>query len=232
MPWLLHIETATPVCSVALSHNGQLAGIRESNEKNSHSSRVTVFIDELLKEAGLEPAGLDAVSISEGPGSYTGLRIGVATAKGLCFAIGKPMIAVSTLQAMALGLARKFKLDDKDLFCPMIDARRMEVFTGIFDSKGNLLHEITAEIITEQSFQEFLKDHRLHFGGDGAAKCREILSKNPNTCFHDDFSASSEYMIPLAEERFIHKHFENIAYFEPFYLKDFVAGKPHVKGLR
>ena len=228
MPLILHIETATVVCSVALSKEGQLLGLKESQTKNSHSSELTLFIDELIKTAGFTLTDLDAIAISEGPGSYTGLRIGAATAKGLCFALDKPLIGVPTLQSMALGMPH---LQTSFLLCPMIDARRMEVFCAIFDDKGNEIRETKAEIIDEHSFGEYLGKNVIVFGGDGAEKCKPYLEKNPNAVFLDDFMPSAKFMISLAGEKYSKQQFENIAYFEPFYLKDFVAGKPKVKGL-
>jgi tRNA threonylcarbamoyladenosine biosynthesis protein TsaB len=238
---ILHIETATPVCSVALSRAGQLVGIRESGARNSHSSVVTLFIRELFEDAGLALSSLDAISISEGPGSYTGLRIGVASAKGLCYALDKPLIGIPTLQVMGYGMRdagceigndNKERNDLPRLFCPMIDARRMEVFCALFDEEGKEVRETKAEIIDENSFSGFLEKNTVIFAGDGALKCMPSLGNHPNACFLTDFNASARYMIRLAEEKFSRKEFEDLAYFEPFYLKDFVAGKPRVKGLR
>ncbi len=233
MALLLSIETATPVCSLALSDGPDVLGIRETSEKNSHSQVVTVFIDELLRECGLQPQDLDAVAVSRGPGSYTGLRIGVSTAKGLCYALDKPLIAVDTLEAMAYGMAR---MADENaalplLFAPMIDARRMEVYTAIFDAQGKNVREIQAEIIDAGSFAAFREQHIICLAGDGAGKCRQVLM-HPNICYLDQFSVSARYMAPLAYERFRKGLFEDTAYFEPYYLKDFVAGVPKVKGLR
>ena len=236
MPLILNIETTTGVCSVALSRNGELIGLKESDSKNSHSSELAVFIDDILKTEGIDASSLDAVAVSEGPGSYTGLRIGVATAKGICYAKDLPMIGVNTLQAMSMGMhhapvpAPEGKYST--LLCPMIDARRMEVYYAIFDENGKEIRETCAEIIDENSFMEYLAKNKVVFGGDGALKCRSLLDKHPNAIFLDNFQASAKYMVSLSEEKFKQKKFENLAYFEPFYLKDFVAGKPRVKGLR
>jgi len=236
---ILNIETATGVCSVALAQDGQLIGMKESDTKNSHSAQLTLFMDEVIKTAGIALADLDAVAVSEGPGSYTGLRIGVAAAKGLCYALDKPLIGVSTLQAMALGMqprppapSHKREGENTILYCPMIDARRMEVFCAIFGEKGNEIRETRAEIVDENSFMEYLGKNKMIFAGDGALKCRPLLDKHPNAVFSEDFQTSAKFMIPLSEEKFSQKRFEDLAYFEPYYLKDFIAGKPKVKGLR
>jgi tRNA threonylcarbamoyladenosine biosynthesis protein TsaB len=228
MPLILHIETATIVCSVALSKDGQLLALKESETKNSHSSELTLFIDEVVKSPGFVLADLDAIAISEGPGSYTGLRIGVATAKGLCYALDKPLIGIPTLKAMAAGMPHT---PSPSLYCPMIDARRMEVFSAIFDDKGNEIRDTRAEIIDENSFHEYLAKNKMVFAGDGAEKCKQYLENHPNAVFLSGFKPSAKFMIAFAEEKYSNQLFENLAYFEPFYLKDFVAGKPRVKGL-
>lgn len=232
---ILHLETAGNVCSVMLALNGEILAMRESDEKNSHSRLITIFIDEVFRSAGRMLSELDAVAVSEGPGSYTGLRIGVATAKGLCYSLEKPLIAVPTLQSMAAGMAGMLKDQPGSLpvlFCPMLDARRMEVYSALFDLKGNQVRETRAEIIDEHSLSEELKNHRVIFAGEGAGKCKPLLAQNPNAFFPDDFRISAGSMRHLALESYRHGKFENTAYFEPAYLKDFVAGKPHVKGLR
>jgi tRNA threonylcarbamoyladenosine biosynthesis protein TsaB len=188
-----------------------------------------------MKSAGIRLAGLDAIAVSKGPGSYTGLRIGVATAKGLCFALGKPLIAVGTLQAMVPHLPAPSPREEgekKVVYCPMIDARRMEVYCAVYDAELNEMLPPRAEIVTEQSFEGFLKDHILSFFGDGADKCRPVLSGHPNARFIDGYRISAENMAPLSEKKFRAGEFEDTAYFEPFYLKDFVAGVPKVKGLK
>jgi tRNA threonylcarbamoyladenosine biosynthesis protein TsaB len=240
MALILCLETATTVCSVALFRDQTLLGIRESSARNVHSAMLTTFIEELFKSSGIGSVQPDAIAVSMGPGSYTGLRIGVATAKGLCYAIDKPMIAVPTLQAMAAGLTPPMHASAVDgvagnelstLICPMIDARRMEVYAALFDRDGMEIRETRAEIIGEYSFQEFLASNKVVFGGEGAGKCKTTLATNPNAIFIDHFQASARFMIGLAAEKFRLKQFENLAYFEPYYLKDFIAGKPSVKGL-
>jgi tRNA threonylcarbamoyladenosine biosynthesis protein TsaB len=253
MSLILALETATPVCSVALARNGEILALRESTTPNAHSSVLTVFIEDLFREASLQFADLDAISVGMGPGSYTGLRIGVAAAKGLCFALDKPLIAVPTLEAMAAGINYEFKNSSENqgsgirdqnpkpktqnpkpetLFCPMIDARRMEVYCSVFDESLKVIRPTEAVVVEENSFDALLSEHRVLFAGTGAEKCRDILSDKPNAFFLENFQASSIFIIPLAEKRFHENRFENLAYFEPYYLKDFIAGKPRVKGLR
>jgi tRNA threonylcarbamoyladenosine biosynthesis protein TsaB len=235
MTKILHIETATQICSVALSENDEIISSRQSDEKNAHSSILTVFIDEIFRETGVNVHNLDAVSVSMGPGSYTGLRIGVSAAKGLCYAGDKPLIAINTLEAMAFGMikmaAGKIEKIADCLFCPMIDARRMEVYSAIFNFDLGKIRAVKAEIIDEQSFAEFLNQSKIVFAGDGAEKCKTPLSASQNAIFLDDFTPSANYLVSLANRKFNENDFENVAYFEPFYLKDFIAGPPKVKGL-
>lgn len=236
MAVLLLIETATPVCSVALARDSELLALRESQEDNVHSSLITVFIRETCKEAGLAMEDIDAVAVSKGPGSYTGLRIGVSAAKGLCYALDKPLIAIPTLLSMASGARLHLSGDIKDLnntamLCPMIDARRMEVYTAVFDSDLTEVMGTTAKIITKNSFSELLAEHPVYFFGNGAGKCRDLLAGRENANFIEGFVPSSKHMIGLAEKAFLSKNFVDVAYFEPYYLKDFIAGKPRVKGL-
>lgn len=230
MALILCIETATDVCSTALLHDGKILGTRESSIRNAHSAMLTVFIDELIKSSGSLITDLDAIAVSMGPGSYTGLRIGVATAKGLCYALGKPLIAVPTLQAMAAGIPPPASRIPH-LTCPMIDARRMEVYCAVYDQEGNELREVRAEIIGEGSFGDLLENNFIVFGGDGAEKCRHLLGAHPNALFLDDFQTSARFMNSQANNKYLQRDFVDLAYFEPFYLKDFVAGKPRVKGL-
>ncbi|MEI6454987.1 MAG: tRNA (adenosine(37)-N6)-threonylcarbamoyltransferase complex dimerization subunit type 1 TsaB [bacterium] len=238
---ILCLDTATTICSVSLSEAGRLISFEESSDKNLHASRLTLFIEEVLKTASLSMNELDAIAVSMGPGSYTGLRIGVASAKGLCYALDIPLIAIPTLQAMALGM-RELALPLASSpgkenetpgwgLCPMVDARRMEVFCAIFDQELNLTRDTAAEIIHSDSFSEFMAEKLLFFAGDGAEKCRELLESNKNAIFIQGFRHSSRFMIRLAEEKLTRREFENLAYFEPFYLKDFIAGKPRVKAL-
>jgi len=238
MAKILHIETATQVCSVALSVDGKVMHIRESREKNSHSTTITVFIEQIMQAAGIPFAAIDAVAVSMGPGSYTGLRIGVSTAKGICYALDKPLIAINTLHSMAAGMKIEMESHFKEIpslpvqLCPMIDARRMEVYNALYDNELNTVRATQAEIISEDSFREELENQIVVFAGDGAEKCKPMMENHPNAHFLDDFFPSATYMIGLAEKKFKAGDFENVAYFEPFYLKDFIPGIPKVKGLR
>jgi tRNA threonylcarbamoyladenosine biosynthesis protein TsaB len=221
---ILQIETATTVCSVALANQGKVIAFKEINERNVHAEVITVFIDEILSQAGIKYQQLDAVAVSSGPGSYTGLRIGVSTAKGLCYALDKPLIAVETLEAMADGMITK-GVENNLLLCPMIDARRMEVYTALFDSNGKKLQATSAEIIDENSFDVQLKQNKILFFGDGAPKCRAMLDKNTNAIFIDDFANSATHLTKKAYQKLEVRQFEDVAYFEPYYLKDFLITK-------
>lgn len=235
MAKILNIETSTSVCSVVLSIDGEVVTIRESHTKNSHSELITLFSQKAVTDAGLKFTDLDAVSVSKGPGSYTGLRIGVSTAKGFCYGLEIPLISVGTLTAMALGMKNNLDYDNglnNVLFCPMIDARRMEVYTALFSSSLDVVEQTSAKIIDKDSFSDYLSTYQLIFAGDGASKCKEVLVHRPNAVFVDDFHPSAKYLCGIAEQKFQEKEFENTAYFEPYYLKNFVAGIPRVKGLR
>ncbi len=229
---LLAIETASQVCSVALAVDGKVVCTRERDTPNIHSTILTSFIDELLHEANVEPANLDAIAVSSGPGSYTGLRIGVATAKGLCFALGKPLIAIPTLQGMALGMRQAYLRSGGEIYCPMLDARRMEVYCALFDDNLEMVKETEAKIIDENTFSDLLSAGRIIFAGEGAEKCTPMLAIHPNAEFLNGFRCAASFLIPLAMEKYRNHLFEDIAYFEPFYLKDFIAGIPKVKGLK
>ncbi len=231
MAKLLFLETATQVCSVAIAENGKLLAIKESETANSHAEMLTYFIQEVLADATIELQDLDAIVISKGPGSYTGLRIGVSSAKGLCYSLDIPLISLNTLQSIAAGMSEK-ELAPDALYCPMIDARRMEVYTALFDGENKEIEPTSAKIIDEHSFKNILNKQIVYFGGDGAEKCKPILSQHKNAKFLADFRISSKDMIKLASEKYTAKQFEDVAYFEPYYLKDFIAGIPKVKGLR
>jgi tRNA threonylcarbamoyladenosine biosynthesis protein TsaB len=230
---ILLIETATQVCSVAIASDGNILSIRESHDQRSHSALITSFIAEVLNDANIEFSCIDAVAVSKGPGSYTGLRIGVSTAKGICFALDKPLLAVDTLQSMAKGFieAHKNEITEYDLLCPMIDARRMEVYTALFDAGGNMIQPTEAKIIDEDSFSDLLIEHRIWFFGDGAQKCKSSFSNKSNVLIVEDFNPSAAHLSELAEMCFQSGDAEDLAYFEPFYLKEFIAGLPKVKGL-
>ena len=225
MSLILQIETATTVCSVALAEDGNVLAYKEVEQRNIHAEAITVFIEDLFKTTSKQYKDLDAVAVSCGPGSYTGLRIGISAAKGLCFALDKPLIAIETLEAMTDGMITQHIDDDNVLFCPMIDARRMEVFTAVFDRNGNRVKDTSAEIIDSNSFSDLLKDNKMIFFGDGAEKCSEVLGSNTNAQIIPAFQNSARYLTKKAAEKFIANEFEDVAYFEPYYLKDFIAGK-------
>jgi tRNA threonylcarbamoyladenosine biosynthesis protein TsaB len=222
---ILQIETATTVCSVALSANGKVLAFKEADQRNIHAEKITVFVEEVLRDAGKSFNDVGAIAVSSGPGSYTGLRIGVSAAKGLSFALDKPLIAIETLEAMAYGLIGQRAIDENTLLCPMIDARRMEVYTAVFDAKAARILPTSAEIIDSNSFNDLLSMHKIIFFGDGAEKCREILGMHPNAEILGDFTNSAKYLTERVTEKYQESDFEDVAYFEPYYLKDFIAGK-------
>lgn len=223
-PTILLLETATSVCSVAISLNGEIIASKEENATNIHASQLTPFIQEVMKDAGISFGQLDAVAVSKGPGSYTGLRIGVSTAKGLCYALDKPLIAINTLKMMAAGFLASAS-DQIDLICPMVDARRMEVFTALFDSQLNEVEETQAKIVDEDRFSILLTSRKITFIGNGAEKCMSVI-QHPNAQFDLKNYNSAKFMASLANDAFTGGNFEDVAYFEPFYLKDFVATTP------
>ena len=230
---ILCLETATPVCSVALNESCCTIALRETEGQNAHSEKITNFIREVMEVAKIDYSQLDAVAVSKGPGSYTGLRIGVSTAKGICYAADVPLMAIDTLEAMAYGLKAKLgsQIGENDLLIPMIDARRMEVYAAIFDANLNKINDTAALVIDENSFEDLRKDHRLWLFGDGAPKLKKVFENQPNVNIIDGFKPSAAYMLHLADNALRERDFVDVAYFEPFYLKDFIAGKPHVKGL-
>jgi tRNA threonylcarbamoyladenosine biosynthesis protein TsaB len=227
MALILQIETATQVCSAALSVNGETIALKELQANNIHAGSLTLFIQEVMASGGYSYSNLDAIAVSKGPGSYTGLRIGVSTAKGLCFALDKPLIAIGTLGMMAKGFL-KANPDYNGLVCPMIDARRMEVFTSVFDSSLATIEPVSAKIIDEQSFKDQLIKAPVTFIGDGAEKCKAALN-DPNALFSAENFNSAGNMSELSFDAFLNQSFEDLAYFEPFYLKDFVLTTPKAK---
>ena len=240
---ILCIETSTAVCSVALVNNGNVIALRESLDGQNHAEKITIFIDEVMKEANLSYKDLDAVATSMGPGSYTGLRIGVSTAKGLCYAMEKPLIAIDTLAAMAYGFKdtktprhQDTKLTDNGqqptaILCPMIDARRMEVYSAFFNEELEKVSETEAVIVDENSFMELKQSNHLYLFGDGADKLASLFENDENITVVEKFHCSAAYMAKLADKAFKNNDFVDTAYFEPFYLKNFVPGMPKVKGL-
>lgn len=217
MTYILNLETATKNCSVSISQNGQTILCKEMAEAGySHAEKLHVFIEECLKESNISVKDLSAIAVSQGPGSYTGLRIGVSAAKGLCFALDLPLIAVDTLQV----LASKLSITE-GVIIPMIDARRMEVYSAIFNSKSEKIREVQAEILTENSFEEI--SETIHFVGDCAEKAKTVLTKS-NFIFHEEIIyPSANEMSELSYKKFQENKLEDVAYFEPYYLKDFMA---------
>lgn len=222
MAWILHIETSAKNCSVALSRDGNLLFDKVDTAGSSHSVQLGLFVDEALKVVEGEGQSLDAVAVSSGPGSYTGLRIGVSLAKGVCYALGIPLISIPTLDLLADEVIRTRSLPEDARICPLVDARRMEVYTAVYDAKGAVLQPVSAVIVDETTFAEELKSHRIWFVGDGAEKCRAIIGSE-NAEFDGQTVPLASSMLALAEKRYLEQQFEDVAYFEPFYLKDFVA---------
>lgn len=220
MPLILLLETATTNCSVALASDGIIVASRSINRGYSHAEKINVFVQEVVAQAGVTLKDLQAVAISNGPGSYTGLRIGISTAKGLCYALDIPLISVSTLDAMAQGLN-----GGKDQFIvPMIDARRMEVYSAVYDSDKKRLSEAEAIVVDEKFYSAFRRSRKLLLAGDGADKCQTLFHSESSIEILPDFMPQAEFMSQLAEKKFLNFDFENVALFEPFYLKEFVPG--------
>ncbi|WP_350284974.1 tRNA (adenosine(37)-N6)-threonylcarbamoyltransferase complex dimerization subunit type 1 TsaB [uncultured Croceitalea sp.] len=218
---ILNLETATTNCSVSVAVNGEVVSLIEENTLNySHSEQLHVFAEDALKKASLKWGEIDAIAVSKGPGSYTGLRIGVSAAKGLCFALDIPLISVPTLASMA----HQIEGVDNDVIIPVLDARRMEVYSCVFDQTYNEIRETRAEIVTEDSFKEYLPYNNIHLVGNGATKCAEILT-DPTFVFHPEVFPSSKEMAEISYVKYLNKDFEDVAYFEPYYLKDFVLQK-------
>ena len=219
MGLILCLETATTNCSVGIAKDGGILSIREDNSKGySHAEKLHIFIQECLQEANLEMKDLDAVAVSKGPGSYTGLRIGVSAAKGIAFSIDIPLLSVPTLEVLAHVVK-----NPEGLIIPMIDARRMEVYAEVYNADFNSLQKTKAVVLEESSFQQFLDSQIVHFVGNGVSKFEEIC-KHPNARFHTSAFPSVKEMAALAEIKYKKSDTEDVAYFEPYYLKDFVAG--------
>ncbi len=222
---ILNIETSTNVCSVALCENGTLLFSKLNADGMNHAALLSVFIAEALEVMKKGNKKLDAVAVSSGPGSYTGLRIGVSTAKGLCFGYDIPLISVSTLEVLTAEALKALKIDENALFCPMIDARRMEVYAAFYNAKGEIKREISADIITSESYAEILTEKPVYFFGNGAEKCKTTLT-HPNASYIDNLVPLAENMISFSERAFEESRFEDVAYFEPFYLKEFQTTTP------
>jgi tRNA threonylcarbamoyladenosine biosynthesis protein TsaB len=230
MPLILSIDTSTRGCSVGLHQDGQLVANYDLLAEKSSSGMLTSLIRDVVHHAGFALADVDAYAVAKGPGSYTGLRIGVSTAKGLCFALDKPLIAINTLEAMALQLRGLYATDT--LLCPLLDARRMEVYGAIFDQNGDWVMPTQAIVIDDSSFGEWLATHPIVFFGDGAAKCQPVLGHHSNALFTPFLvHPSAKTVGQLATEAFQNQQFEDVAAFEPFYLKDFMTTTPKKKAL-
>ncbi len=227
MGLILNIETATTVCSVNLAKDGVIISERESREDKSHASLLTIFIEQILNEQHLNVSDLDAIAVSKGPGSYTGLRIGVSAAKGLCYGGNVPLIAINTLNSLAaFANTNAMKGNSSNYYlCPMIDARRMEVYTAVFDQSMKELQATNAAIIDEQSFAKLLEKNQVYFFGNGADKCRDLIT-HKHAHFIADIESTAQGMVHQAELALNNKQFEDVAYFEPYYLKDFIATTP------
>ena len=228
MACILHIETSTTLCSVAVSEDGQC--IFEQEERGEHGAgaeRLGTMIDEALSFTDNHAIPFDAVSVSAGPGSYTGLRIGVSMAKGLCYGRDLKLIAVPTLELMCVPvLLRELTADGEDaLLCPMLDARRMEVYAALYDRSLKTVREVSADVVTEETYKQWLDERPVYFFGNGAKKCMATIN-HPNAHYIDGIEPLAKWMQPLAEKRFLNGQTEDVAYFVPFYLKDFVAIKP------
>lgn len=232
---ILCIETSTNCCSAAITINGQAVASRENLVGANHASELPVFIDQLLQEAREQGWQLDAVALSQGPGSYTGLRIGASTAKGLCYGMNIPLIPVDTLQVLCATLLHTTSLEDSTLLCPMLDARRMEVYTALYEPTANNEYQILnngtveAKIIDEESFSEILDRQTVHFFGNGAEKCQTVI-QHANAKFVSHIVPQARYMGEIAEKLPI-LDIKQMAYYEPFYLKEFVPAASHIKGL-
>lgn len=230
MALILSLETSTPVCSVALHQEGTCLASMDLYMKQSHSGRLSPMIEQVLKISNFSMQDLQAIALAKGPGSYTGLRIGTSTAKGLAYALNIPLLAINTLEAMADQALRVSP--GYALYCPMLDARRMEVYCTLIDTEGQVFMPTKAKIIDETSFAEELLSNRILFFGDGAPKCREVLGASPQAFFLEAFPPTAQAVGRLAYPKFLDQAWEDVAYFEPFYLKDFVATIPKNKFLK
>jgi len=229
MSIILSIETSTPISSIAFHNSGKLISDLTIHKNKSHSEYLLPSIKYLSEASGIKMKDIQSVAISKGPGSYTGLRIGTSSAKGLCYGLDVPLIAINTLEAMAIGI-RKF-FGEEVLLCPMLDARRMEVYCTVMELNGNILKKTSSLIIDEYSFADLLREHKMFFFGDGASKCKPVLQHHQNALFIDNVYPSAIHIGEMAWHKFTMNQFEDLAYFEPFYLKDFIAKKPSAKKL-
>ncbi len=227
MACILHIETSTEVCSVAASEEGMLLFAKEDRAGHSHAESLGTFVDEALSFVDARGLSLAAVAVSCGPGSYTGLRIGVSMAKGICYGRGVPLLGIPTLEVLCVPVLLHHELPDDALLCPMLDARRMEVYAAVYDRALGMRRGVQADIVDgDVVYREFLDAHPVYFFGNGAMKCRKALASHPNAHFIEEVEPLAKMMFPLAEKALLKGDMKDVAYFEPFYLKEFVASKP------
>ncbi len=225
MSCILHIETSTDICSVAVSSEGTCVFSKEDFNGPSHAVSLGTFVDEALSFADNHAMPLDAVAVSCGPGSYTGLRIGVSMAKGICYGRNVPLIGIPTTEVMSVPVLLYEELPEDALLCPMLDARRMEVYAAVYDRALRMRRPIQADVVEENSYAEFLEKQPVYFFGNGAEKCKKKLT-HPNAHFIEKIYPLAKWMFPLAEKAMATGDFKDVAYFEPFYLKEFVASSP------
>ena len=225
MACILHIETSATVCSVAVSEDGQCIFDQADHSGPNHAERLGTMIDEAMSFTDNHAIPFDAVAVSCGPGSYTGLRIGVSMAKGICYGRDLKLIGVPTLQLLCVPVLLRHELEDDALLCPMLDARRMEVYAAVYDRALHELRPVGADVVDADTYRQYLDEHPVYFFGPGAAKCMETIN-HPNAHLIEGIEPLAKYMQPLAERRFLNEEYEDVAYFVPFYLKDFVAKQP------
>ena len=225
MSTILHIETSTDVCSVAVSEDSQVIFQQDDHSGPNHAERLGTMVDEALSFTDNHAIPFDAVAVSCGPGSYTGLRIGVSMAKGICYGRNLKLIAVPTLELLCVPILLREIPEEDALLCPMLDARRMEVYAGLYDRALKPVREIGADIVTEDTYKDYLDARPVYFFGNGAKKCMEVIN-HPNAHLIEGIEPLAKWMQPLAERRLLNEQFEDVAYFTPFYLKDFVAKMP------
>lgn len=225
MSCILHIETSTSVCSVAVSEDSHVIFDQEDHSGPNHAERLGSMVDEALSFTDNHAIPFDAVAVSCGPGSYTGLRIGVSMAKGICYGRNLKLIAVPTLELMCVPVLLREMVEDNALLCPMIDARRMEVYAGIYDRALHEVRPVSADVVSEETYKQWLDERPVYFFGNGAAKCMETIN-HPNAHLIEGIEPLAKWMQPLAERRLLNEQTEDVAYFEPFYLKDYVAKMP------
>lgn len=226
MSCILHIETSTNVCSVAVSEDGKVIFDKADRTGNNHAEALGSFVDEAMSFADSHAIPLDAVAVSSGPGSYTGLRIGVSMAKGVCYALNLPLLSVPTLELMCVPvLLRNEEIEDDALLCPMIDARRMEVYAALYDRALKPVRGIQADVVDADTYRQWLEDRPVYFFGNGAAKCMDTIN-HPNAHLIEGIEPVAKWMMPLAERKMLNDIHEDVAYFVPYYLKDFVAKQP------